>query len=69
MGMIKECYKSKTEMFEIEIKLSQLNTVYEQLLRKEYILTRRENTIKAFLEERKLTQSELDFATDPNAVF
>ena len=36
---------------------------------KEKDLVRRENALKAFLEGRKLTEREINFATDPNAVF
>ena len=39
------------------------------MLIKEKDLTKRENALKAFLEGRKLTQREIDFETDPNAVF
>lgn len=38
-------------------------------LGRKLIITRKENAIKAFLEERKLIQSEIDFTTDPNAAF
>jgi hypothetical protein len=36
---------------------------------KERDLNHRETALKAFLKERKLTQREIDFATNPNAVF
>jgi hypothetical protein len=69
MSMIKECYKYKTEMLVTERALNQMNSLYQQMLVKEKELTRREKALKAFLEGRKLTQSEIDFSTDPNAVF
>jgi hypothetical protein len=69
MSVIKECYKYKTEMLETESRLNQMNNVYKQMLVKEKELTRRENALKAFLEGRKLTQREVNFATDPNSVF
>jgi hypothetical protein len=43
--------------------------MYNQMLVKEKELTRRENALKAFLEERKLTQREIDRETDSNRVF
>ena len=69
MSVIKECYKYKKEMLGTEQKLNQMNTMYQQMLVKEKEITKREKALKAFLEGRKLTQSEVDFATDPNAVF
>ena len=69
MAVIKECYKYKMEMLGTEKTLNQMNHLYQQMLVKEKDLTKRENALKAFLEERKLTQREIDFATDPNAVF
>ena len=69
MSVIKECYKYKTEMLGTERTLNQMNTLHQQISVKEKDLTRRENALKAFLEGRKLTQREVDFATDPNAVF
>lgn len=69
MAVIKECYKYKIEMLGTERTLNQMNTMYQQMLVKEKDLTKRENALKAFLEERKLTLREIDFATDSNAVF
>ena len=56
-------------MLGTERTLNQINHLYQQMLVKEKDLTKRENALKAFLEERKLTQREIDFATDPIAVF
>jgi hypothetical protein len=69
MSVIQECYKYKTEMLETESRLNQMNNVYKQMLVNEKELTRRENALKTFLEGRKLTQREVNFATDPNSVF
>jgi predicted transcriptional regulator len=69
MSVIKECYKYKMEMLGTERTLNQMNSLHQQMLVKEKGLTKRENALKAFLEERKLTQREIDFATNPNAVF
>jgi hypothetical protein len=69
MSVIKECYKYKMEMLGTENILNQMNNTSKQMLMKEKDLNRRETALKAFLEERKLTQREVDFATDPNAVF
>ena len=69
MSVIKECYKYKTEMLGTEQTLNQMNSLYQQMLVKEKDLTKRENALNAFLEGRKITQREVDFATDPNAVF
>jgi hypothetical protein len=69
MAVIKECYKYKMEMLGTERTLNQMNAVYQQISLKEKELTRRENALKAYREGRKLTQREIDFKTDPNAVF
>ena len=69
MSVIKECYKYKMEILGTERTLNQMNTLYKQMLVKEKELTRRENALKAFLEGRKLTQNEIDSATNPNRVF
>lgn len=69
MSVIQECYKYKTEMLETESRLNQMNNVYKQMLVNEKELTRRENALKTFLEGRKLTQREVNFATDPNSIF
>ena len=39
------------------------------MLMKERDLTKRENTLKAFLEDRKLTEDEIYRLTYPNRVF
>jgi hypothetical protein len=49
--------------------LNQMNTLYQQMLIKDKELKRKEIALKAFLEGKKLKQREVDFATDPNAVF
>jgi hypothetical protein len=54
MAVIKECYKYKMEMLGTERTLNQMNTMYQQMLVKERDLTKRENALKAFLDERKL---------------
>ena len=69
LSLIKECYKYKTEMLGTEQKLNQMNNLYQQMVMKEKDLTKRENVLKAFLEERKLTQDEIYRETDPNRVF
>ena len=69
MAVIKECYKYKMEMLGTERTLNQMNIMYQQMLVKEKDLTKRESALKAFLEGRRLTQREIDFETDPNAVF
>jgi hypothetical protein len=69
MAVIKESYRYKMELFGTERMLNQMNALYQQMSLKEKDLTKRENALKAFLEGRKLTQREVDFATDPNAVF
>jgi hypothetical protein len=69
MSVIKECYKYKTELLGTERDLNQMNHLYQQMFVKEKDLTRRENALKAFLEGRKLTEDEIDRATDPNRVF
>jgi hypothetical protein len=56
-------------MLGTERTLNQMDNLYQQMLMKERDLNRRETALKAFLEERKLTQRKIDFATDPNAVF
>ena len=69
MSVIKECYNHKIEMLGTDRILNQMNTMYQQMLVKEKEIKRREIALKAFLEGRKLTQREVNFATDPNAVF
>jgi hypothetical protein len=69
MSVINECYKYKTEMLGTAGTLNQMNTLHQQMLVKEKELKRREIALKAFLEGRKLKQREVNFATDPNAVF
>ncbi|HJS63786.1 MAG TPA: hypothetical protein VJ767_02880 [Nitrososphaeraceae archaeon] len=70
MTVIKECYKYKMEkMFRTEETIRQMKSIYQELLLKEKDLRRREKSLQAFLEERKLTQQEIDHATDPEAVF
>lgn len=56
-------------MLVIERTLNPINSMYQQMLVKEKDLNKRENTLTVFLEGRKFTQREIDFATDPNAVF
>jgi hypothetical protein len=69
MTVIKECYKYKMEMLGTEQTISQMNNLYQQILMKEKDITKRENALKAFLEERKLTEDEIYRETDPNRVF
>ena len=69
MSVIKECYKYKMEMLGTERTLNQMNSIYQQMLMKEKDITKRENALKAYLEGRKLTHEEINFATNPNRVF
>ena len=60
--VIKECYKYKIEMLGTERTLNQMNTMYQQMIMKERDLTKRKKELKVFLEGRKLTQQEINFA-------
>lgn len=56
------------ELLGTDRRVNQMNTMYQMLVN-DRELTKRENAVKAFLEERKFPQREIDFTTDLNVVF
>ena len=55
------------EILVTEGTLNQMNNMYQQILIKEKHLTRREHSLKAFLEGRKLTEDEIGRETELKA--
>ncbi|MGH9964810.1 MAG: hypothetical protein ACRD5E_08290 [Nitrososphaeraceae archaeon] len=69
MKLILECYKIRFQLIDSEPFVKDFYQHGEQIKTMEQDISRRERALKAYLEGRKLTQEEIDFSTDPNAVF
>lgn len=69
MKLMLECYKIRFQLIDSEPFVRDFYQYGEQIKTMEQDISRRERALKAYLEGKKLTQEEIDFSTDPNAVF
>lgn len=69
MKLLLECYKIRLQLIVSEPFVKDFYQYVEQIKSMEQDISRRERALKAYLEGRKLTQQEIDYSTDPNAVF
>jgi predicted transcriptional regulator len=69
MSLVLQCYNKRLELLNFENQFNEYEQYFDSVNKAEKEINRRENALKAYLEGRKLTQQEIDFETDPNAIF
>jgi predicted transcriptional regulator len=69
MSLILQCYNKRLELLNFENQFDKYKEYFDSVQKAEKDIHRREKALQAYLKGRKLTQREIDFATDPNAVF
>jgi predicted transcriptional regulator len=69
MSLILQCYNKRLELLNFENQFDKYKEYFDSVKKAEKDIHRRERALQAYLEGRKLKQREIDFATDPNAVF
>ena len=69
MSLILQCYNKRLELLNFENQFDKYKEYFDSVKKAEKDLHGREKALQVYLEGRKLTQREIDFATDPNAVF
>lgn len=69
MSLILQCYNKRLELLNFENQFEEYKEYFDSVKKAEKDINRREKALQAYLEGRKLTQREINFTTDPNAVF
>jgi predicted transcriptional regulator len=69
MSLILQCYNKRIELLNFENQFDKYKEYFDSVKKAEKDINRREKALQANLQARKLTQREINFATDPNAVF
>lgn len=69
MSFILQCYNKRLELLNFENRFNEHKEYFDSVRKREKEINRREKALQAYLEDKKLTQRQIDFATDPNAVF
>jgi predicted transcriptional regulator len=69
MSFILQCYNKRLELLNFENRFNEYKEYFDSVQKAEKEIKRREKALQAYLEGKKLTQRQIDFATDPNAVF
>ena len=67
ISIILQCYSKRSELLNIEPEVNGLREYIDSVKKAEKEINRREKALQVYLEGRKLTQDEIDFATDPDA--
>jgi predicted transcriptional regulator len=69
MSLILQCYNKRLELLNLENEFDKYKEYFDSVKKAEKDIHRREKALQAYLEGTKLTQREINFATNPNAVF
>jgi predicted transcriptional regulator len=69
MSLILQCCNKRLELLNFESQFDKYREYFDSVKKAEKDINRREKALQAYLEGRKLTQRDINFATDPNAVF
>ena len=65
MSLILQCYNKRLELLNFEARFNEHKEYFDSVQKAEKEIQRREKALQAFLEGKKLTYREIDFATDP----
>lgn len=63
MSLILLCYNKRLELLNFESQFNEFKEYIDSVTKAEKEISRREKALQAYLEGRKLTQDEIDFAT------
>jgi uncharacterized UPF0160 family protein len=69
ISIIIQCYNRRLDLLNFEPQVNDLKEYIDTIKREAKDIDRREKTLEDYLKKQKLTQQEIDSATDPNAVF
>lgn len=69
ISIVLQCYGKRLELLRKEPQVNGMREYIESVKKTEKEVNRRERALQAYLEGRKLTQHEIDMATDPEAIF
>jgi uncharacterized UPF0160 family protein len=69
ISIIIQCYNKRLDLLNFEPQVNDLKEYMDTIKREAKEIDRREKALEDYLKKQKLTQQEIDSATDPNAVF
>jgi hypothetical protein len=69
ISIILQCYDKRIELLDLEPQVNEMKEYFDSINKAEREINRREKALQAYLEGRKLTQQEIDFETNPEALF
>ena len=69
ISLILQCYNRRFELLRLEPEVNEIKEYIDIVKKASKDIEMREKRLQAYLEERKLTQRDIDIATDPHAVF
>ena len=69
ISIIIQCYNKRLDLLNFEPQVNDLKEYIDTIKREAKDIDRREKALEDYLKKQKLTQQEIDSATDPKAVF
>jgi hypothetical protein len=69
ISLMLQCYKIRVDLLDSETIVREAREYVDDVKRSEKDIDRREKALEAYLERMKLTEQEVDLATDPQARF
>jgi hypothetical protein len=69
MSIILQCYDKRLDLLNSEPTVDAVREYIERVKKAEKEISRREKALQGYLEERKLTNEEIDRETDTQAKF
>ena len=69
ISLILQCYNRRFELLRLEPEVNQIKEYIDTVKKASKDIEMKEKRIQAYLEGRRLTQSDIDLATNPEAVF
>ena len=69
ISLILQCYNRRFELLRLDPEVNQIKEYIDTVKKASKDIEMKEKRIQAYLEGRKLTQRDIDIATNPEAVF
>ena len=69
ISLILQCYNRRFELLRLEPEVNQIKEYTDTVKKASKDIHMKEKRIQAYLEGRRLMQSDIDLATNPEAVF
>lgn len=64
-----QCHDKRLELLELEPQVNRMKEYVDSVKKAEREINRREKTLQAYLEGRKLSYDEINRETDPERIF